>query len=149
MAGNVALQWDGDGIAAITIGDGGASSHTTTCATVSRLADTLDRAIADGARVIVLASSVDGHWLEHAYLDDIAQLVEGKSASGDPGGNWEGAKALAPDLYAGIVGQIPMGRMGSPEEVAKAVVFLASPAASYVNGTNLVIDGGFTKRVQF
>lgn len=66
-----------------------------------------------------------------------------------PGGNWEGAKALAPDLYAGIVGQIPMGRMGSPEEVAKSVVFVASPAAGYVTGTNLVIDGGFTKRVQF
>jgi NAD(P)-dependent dehydrogenase (short-subunit alcohol dehydrogenase family) len=66
-----------------------------------------------------------------------------------PGGNWEGAKALAPDLYAGIVGQIPMGRMGTPEEVAKAITFLASPAADYVTGTNLVVDGGFTKRVQF
>jgi 3-oxoacyl-[acyl-carrier protein] reductase len=66
-----------------------------------------------------------------------------------PGGNWEGAKALAPDLYAGIVAQIPLGHMGSPADVAKAVVFLASPAASYITGTNLVIDGGFTKRVQF
>ncbi|MET0547034.1 MAG: SDR family oxidoreductase, partial [Caulobacterales bacterium] len=65
------------------------------------------------------------------------------------GGNWEGAKALAPDIYAGIVAQIPMGRMGSAEEVAKAIAFLASPAASYITGTNLVIDGGFTKRVQF
>ncbi|WIA55297.1 SDR family oxidoreductase [Sphingobium sp. WTD-1] len=66
-----------------------------------------------------------------------------------PGGNWEGAKALMPDLYNGIVAQIPMGRMGAPEDVAKAVAFLASPAASYITGTNIVIDGGFTKRVQF
>ncbi|WP_313809289.1 SDR family oxidoreductase [Sphingobium sp.] len=65
------------------------------------------------------------------------------------GGNWEGVKAMMPDLYTGIVGQIPAGRMGTPEEVAKTVVFLASPAASYVTGTNIVIDGGFTKRVQF
>lgn len=66
-----------------------------------------------------------------------------------PGGNWEGAKAMMPDLYAGILAQMPMGRFGSPEEVAKAVAFLASPAASYITGANLVIDGGFTKRVQF
>lgn len=65
------------------------------------------------------------------------------------GGNWEGAKAMAPDLYHGIVSQIPAGRMGAPEEVAKSIVFLASPAAGYVTGTNLVVDGGFTKRVQF
>ena len=66
-----------------------------------------------------------------------------------PGGNWEGVKAMMPDLYAGILAQIPLGRFGSPEDVARAVAFLASPAASYITGTNVIVDGGFTKRVQF
>jgi NAD(P)-dependent dehydrogenase (short-subunit alcohol dehydrogenase family) len=42
----------------------------------------------------------------------------------------------------------PTGRMGTPEEVAAAVVFLASPVASRVSGTNLVVDGALTKGVQ-
>lgn len=94
MAGNVSLQWDREGVALVTVGDGGASNHTTTCATVSELADTLDKAIDEGARVIVLASSVDGHWLEHAYLEDIVQLVAGQAASGDPAGWFRSLQAL-------------------------------------------------------
>lgn len=66
-----------------------------------------------------------------------------------PGGNWEMIKGVMPDLYNGTRAAIPMGRLGAPEEVAKPLVFLASPAARYVTGANLVIDGGFTKRVQF
>lgn len=94
MAANVSLEWDREGVALVTVGDGGASAHTTTCATVSLLADTLDKALAEGARVIVLASSVEGHWLEHAYLDDIVKLVEGKPASGDPAGWFRSLQAL-------------------------------------------------------
>ena len=66
-----------------------------------------------------------------------------------PGGNWEGIKAMMPDLYTATLAQIPIGRMGSPKDVANAIAFIASPAASYITGTNVVIDGGFTKRVQF
>jgi NAD(P)-dependent dehydrogenase (short-subunit alcohol dehydrogenase family) len=39
--------------------------------------------------------------------------------------------------------------MGTPAEVARAVVFLASPAATFITGTNLVVDGGLTRGVQF
>lgn len=42
-------------------------------------------------------------------------------------------------------GGVPLDRVGKPEEVAWAVAFLASPAASYINGINLPVDGGYTK----
>lgn len=65
------------------------------------------------------------------------------------GGNWTKVKDAMPEFYEGTEKQIVLGRLGSPQEVANAVVFLASPASSYTTGTNLVVDGGFTKRVQF
>jgi NAD(P)-dependent dehydrogenase (short-subunit alcohol dehydrogenase family) len=65
------------------------------------------------------------------------------------GGNWEMIKQAMPKIYEGALRQCAIGRMGTPEEVARAVVFLASPAASLITGANLVTDGGFTKRVAY
>jgi 3-oxoacyl-[acyl-carrier protein] reductase len=64
------------------------------------------------------------------------------------GGFWAYAEQNLPDLYAMALGLNPTGRMGTPEEVAAAVVFLASPRASRISGTNLVVDGALTKGVQ-
>ena len=65
-----------------------------------------------------------------------------------PGGAWEYIQNNVAELYASTIAQIPRGSMGTPAEVANAVVFLASPAASLITGVNLIADGGFTKRVQ-
>lgn len=64
-------------------------------------------------------------------------------------GVWGWVEANMPDIFKATPTTIPAGRFGLPEEVAAAVAYLASPAAGFVNGTNLVIDGGYTKRVQF
>lgn len=55
---------------------------------------------------------------------------------------WLKDDAFRNDLLA----RIPLGRVGAPVDVAGAVVFLASPAASLITGTTLLIDGGFTAR---
>ncbi|MFN2450975.1 MAG: glucose 1-dehydrogenase [Candidatus Dormibacteria bacterium] len=49
-----------------------------------------------------------------------------------------------PAEYRKVVGEIPAGRMGQPEEVAEAVVWVASDAAAYVTGTTIVVDGGIS-----
>ncbi len=64
-------------------------------------------------------------------------------------GVWGWVEANMPEIFAATPKGIPAGRYGTPEEVAAAVAYLSSPAAGFVNGTNLVIDGGTTKRVQF
>lgn len=66
-----------------------------------------------------------------------------------PGGNWEIIEKAMPALHDATQAAFGLTRWGAPEDVAPSVVFLASPASSYTTGTNLVVDGGYTKRVQF
>jgi 3-oxoacyl-[acyl-carrier protein] reductase len=66
-----------------------------------------------------------------------------------PGGTWDWISQKQPPLYAAAKRLAALGRLGRPEEVAKTVVFLASPAAGYITGANVRIDGGAVKTSNF
>ncbi len=65
------------------------------------------------------------------------------------GGAWEMIKSTNQKMYDATLRAMPNGRFGAPDEVARVVAFLASPAASLITGANVVADNGFTKRVQY
>ncbi|MEO7846001.1 MAG: SDR family oxidoreductase [Nocardioides sp.] len=64
------------------------------------------------------------------------------------GGVWAGIESGDPHLFRTAVELNPTGQMGTPEDVAGPVVFLASPLARRISGTNLVVDGALTRGIQ-
>jgi 3-oxoacyl-[acyl-carrier protein] reductase len=65
------------------------------------------------------------------------------------GGVWETVENNMPDMFKGAIARNPTGRMATPQEIATAVVFLASPVSSFTNGVNLLVDGAISRRVNF
>ena len=64
------------------------------------------------------------------------------------GGVWQQIEQGNPDLYTFAMGLNPTGRMGTPEDSARAVVFLSSPVSRRTTGTHLVVDGALTRGIQ-
>ena len=96
-----------------------------------------------------------------ATINLIAQLAQRWGSEGirantvSPGpilienGRWDDIRSRHPDLYEKDRIQHPSKRMGTGDEIADVVTFLASPRASWVTGANVVVDGGYTKQVGF
>jgi 3-oxoacyl-[acyl-carrier protein] reductase len=59
-----------------------------------------------------------------------------------PGGSWEQRRLAGDPLYESVRGRIPAGHLGTPEDVADVVLFLASPMARWVTGQTITVDGG-------
>ena len=124
---------------------------------------------ASGRGSIVAISSVSGREADFAsgpygtmktaivgYISGLALQLAGRGVRADvvsPGNTYvddgfsQGAEAM-PDLYGTALDPKPTGRMGLPEEMARAVVFLSSPVSSFTTGTNLVVDGALTRGIQ-
>lgn len=66
-----------------------------------------------------------------------------------PDGVWGSIEREQPAVFAQCLAANPMGRMAVPEEIARATVFIASPASSFTTGANLLVDGGLSHGVQF
>ncbi len=123
------------------------------------------------AASIVAISSVSGREVDFAsgpygtaksaitaYIQGLAYQLAGKGIRANtvspgntyfPGGVWEDIEAGNPEFFEVAMGLNPTGRMGTPQEMAAGVVFLASPVSSFTTGTNLVIDGALTRGIQF
>lgn len=124
-----------------------------------------------GSAAIVTISSVSGREVDFAsgpygtfkaaiihYTQGLANQLAAKGIRANSvspgntyfeGGVWNTIKDNNPELYKTALALNPTGRMGTPQEMANAVVFLASRAASFITGTNLVVDGALTRGVQF
>ena len=126
---------------------------------------------ASKAASIVTISSVSGREIDFAagpygtfkaaiihYTKGLSYQLAGKGIRANivspgntyfPGGVWESIEHGNPELFKTAMDLNPTGRMGKPQEMANAAVFLASPAASFITGTNLVVDGALTRGVQY
>ena len=126
--------------------------------------------LASDAAAVIAVSSVSGREIDFTagpygtmkaalvhYVQGLAHQLAGQGVRANTvspgntffeGGVWDQIRTGNPELFATALALNPTGRMGTPQEMARAVVFLASPTSSFTSGTNLVVDGALTRGVQ-
>jgi 3-oxoacyl-[acyl-carrier protein] reductase len=160
-------------VSALAVGDNAdsweKSFRTDMMHTVNAVAAAVPFLEKSGHGSIVLISSVSGFEVDFAagsygamkaalihYAKGLSRQLVGKGirvncvSPGNTyfdGGIWQNIEKGMPDLYSSTLKANPTGKFGTPAEVANGVVFLSSPAASRISGTNLVIDGALTVAV--
>lgn len=95
MAKLVTTSSPAPGVAVVTLSDTGTPNHNVTWKAIGELADALEAARGSGARVIVLASGVEGQWLNHAHLGDLRAMMLGQPVEGDGAGWFRAPRELS------------------------------------------------------
>jgi NAD(P)-dependent dehydrogenase (short-subunit alcohol dehydrogenase family) len=125
---------------------------------------------ASSAASIVAVSSVSGREIDFAagpygtlkaavihYMQGLAHQLADKGIRANSvspgntyfdGGVWANIEQDLPDLYSTALALNPTGRMGTPDEIARTVVFVSSPASSRTSGANILVDGALSRGVQ-
>ncbi len=161
-------------VSALAIGDGednwNASFQVDLMGAVRMVDAAMDHLLASECASIIAISSVSGREVDFAagpygtmkaalvhYISGLAFQLADKGIRANvvspgntyfEGGVWHQMESGNPDFFATALGLNPTGRMGTPQEMARAVAFLASPMSSFTSGTNLVVDGALTRGVQ-
>jgi NAD(P)-dependent dehydrogenase (short-subunit alcohol dehydrogenase family) len=126
---------------------------------------------ASSAASIVAVSSVSGREIDFAagpygtlkaalihYMQGLAHQLADKGIRANSvspgntyfeGGVWANIEQNVPELFSAAMALNPTGRMGTPDEIARTVVFLSSPASSRTSGANVLVDGALSRGVQF
>jgi enoyl-CoA hydratase/carnithine racemase len=95
MADLVETSWPQPGLAVVTLTDAGTPNHNVTWKAIGQLADALEAAREAGARVTVLASGIEGQWLNHAHLGDLRAMIQGEPVEGDSTGWFRAPRELS------------------------------------------------------
>ena len=126
---------------------------------------------ASSAPSIVAVSSVSGREIDFAagpygtfkaalihYMQGLAHQLADKGIRANAvspgntyfdGGVWANIEENLPDLFSSAMALNPSGRMGTPEEIARTIVFVSSPVSSRTSGANILVDGALSRGVQF
>jgi NAD(P)-dependent dehydrogenase (short-subunit alcohol dehydrogenase family) len=126
---------------------------------------------ASDAACVIAVSSVSGREIDFAagpygtikaalihYVQGLAYQLADKGIRANTvspgntyfeGGVWANIEQNLPDLFSTAMALNPTGRMGTPEEIARTVVFVSSPVSSRTSGANILVDGALTRGVQF
>lgn len=93
------------------------------------------------------------NWVSQLAIELAPKGIRANAVSPGPihidDGSWGMIQQRIPAYYEENRAHHPSGRLGTPEEVANVIAFLSSSAASWVTGENVIVDGGFTRRVSF